>query len=95
MHPDQKTPEGHRYHAPDSAREPAERAPEQAQDLPADAETTRQNVSTPEPEEPRLGEAGHQYVGRQMDDRLKSSPRVDDADDVQADEDAPGNEDAA
>ena len=82
MHPDQSTPGSHRYHGPDSKP----RAPEQAQNLPEDAETSSQNVRTPEPEEKRLGEAGNEYVGRQMDDRLKANPRVDDADDVQADD---------
>ena len=85
MHPDQKTPEGHRYRSPDS-NPPRERAPEQEQALPPDAEVTHENVQTPEPEGERHGEAGHAYTGRQMDDRLKSSPRVDDADEVMGDD---------
>lgn len=97
MHPDQFTPDSHRYSAPDSdpddANAPSEADPQappvgrpeqdQADD---DAETTSQNVATPEPEGKRLGEAGGAYTGRQMDDRLKSSPRVDDARDVTDDE---------
>jgi hypothetical protein len=83
MHPDQKTPPGHPTQAPDDL---AARRPEQAQALPPDAKTTRTNVQAPEPAEKRLGEAGSQYTGRQMDDRLKANPRVDDVRDVQADD---------
>jgi len=86
MHPDQRTPDTHRYRAPDSKPPRPERAPEQDQTLPPDAEVSSQNVLTPEPEEPRLGEAGASYTGRQLDDRLKTNPRVDDADAVTPDE---------
>lgn len=30
----------------------------------------------------RQGEAGNAYVGREMDDRLKANPRIEDADQV-------------
>jgi hypothetical protein len=43
---------------------------------------TGTGVSTPEPEEPRQGEAGNTYTGRQMSDALKDNPRVEDADRV-------------
>lgn len=65
---------------------PREHAPEQDQHLPADADTTRTTVATPEPDGARVAEAGHGYTGRLMDDALKSAPRergygeVDDAD---------------
>ena len=54
----------------------ADRAPDQPQVLPPDADTTNETVATPEPEGTRVAEAGSAYTGRQMDDRLKSSPRV-------------------
>ena len=76
MHPDQNTPDSHRYRAPDS------KTPRTTQENDAIDETGA-NVRTPEPEEKRLGEAGNEYVGRQMDDALKAHPRVDDADEVQ------------
>ncbi|MDX1420802.1 MAG: hypothetical protein R3181_12600 [Rubricoccaceae bacterium] len=85
MHPDQKTPDGHRYRSPDS-NAPRERAPAQEQELPVDAEITHETVSTPEPEGKRLGEAGHVYTGRPMDDRLQDPPRVEDADRVRGDD---------
>jgi hypothetical protein len=84
MHPDQKTPDSHRYRSPDSKPPSREHAPEQAQELPPEAEVTSENVQTPAPEEPRLGEAGSAYTGRQLDDRLKANPREDDAGRVQA-----------
>jgi hypothetical protein len=68
---------------PNEPKVSKERRPAQEQTLPPDAETTRVNVQTPEPIGKRLGEAGSQYVGRPMDDRLKANPRVDDARDVQ------------
>jgi hypothetical protein len=83
MHPDRQPPPDPRTTEPDGL---AARRPEQDQDLPDDAETTRTNVQTPEPAGKRLGEAGSQYTGRQLDDRLKANPRVDDARDVQADD---------
>lgn len=53
----------------------ADRAPDQTQTLPDDAEVTSETVATHEPDGARVAEAGHGYVGRTMDDRLKSSPR--------------------
>ena len=57
---------------------PAPKPPEQDQHSDAiDAEgTTRSTVSTPETDGARVSEAGHGYVGRTMDDRLKANPRV-------------------
>jgi hypothetical protein len=53
------------------------KAPEQSQQSDAiDAESPRQEVSAPETDGARVAEAGHGYVGRQMDDRLKTTPRV-------------------
>lgn len=66
--------------AHDADDAPREHAPEQDQALPADSETTHETVATPETEGARVAEAGHGYVGRTMDDRLKSSPRVRDGD---------------
>lgn len=63
---------------------PPERIPDQDQSLPDDAETASENVSTPEPDGKRLGEAGSQYTGRQLDDDLKTNPRVENAEDVSA-----------
>jgi hypothetical protein len=42
-------------------------------------------VSTHDAPAGRTGEAGNAYVGRQMDDGLKSEPRVDDARQVEGD----------
>ncbi len=89
MHPDQSTPDSHRTEEPDSAaagQAPPAHAPEQNQASDAIArqgERGSTEVSTHDAEQPRTGEAGNQYVGRQMDDGLKSSPRVDDARDVE------------
>ena len=85
MHPDQYTPDSHRYSSPDSNKP---RVPAQEQDLPAEAETTGTTVRTPEPDEKRLGEAGNEYVGRQLDDDLKANPRVGRAERVQADDES-------
>lgn len=81
MHPDQSTPDTHRYHAADSHAEPPHQ-PEQDQDSDAVDEVTATESdepgSAPEVGEgARVAEAGHAYTGRQMDDELKSSPRVD------------------
>lgn len=82
MHPDQKTPETHRYRAADSNPEKAlgDRQPEQ--DLHSDAIENEMDTasdepgSAPEMDGERVAEAGNAYVGRTMDDSLKSSPRV-------------------
>ena len=79
MHPDQTTPDSHRFTSPDSA----EHAPEQDQTDDAiepdrDAAPAAQEV----PNGARTAEAGNAYVGRTMDDALKSSPRVEDGDEA-------------
>lgn len=91
MHPDQKTPASHRYRAADSnssrkdqadnERDDAlsSRRPEQDQDtaaIPASGASDEPG-SAPEMDGARVAEAGNAYVGRTMDDDLKSSPRVD------------------
>jgi len=80
-HPDQYSPESHRTsnrdHAPaPNVREDLERDldPEARRELEERADTGS-SVRTPEAEEGRTGEAGHTYVGRQMDDDLKENPR--------------------
>ena len=84
-HPDQHTPDDHRT---STRQRPPDASPEQDLNddlddpaLEADAETGA-DVRAPETEQPPQGEAGHAYVGREMDDRLKSSPRIEDEDDV-------------
>ena len=54
------------------------RPPEQDQQSDAidAARTTNETVSTPETDGARVAEAGHGYVGRMMDDDLKTNPRV-------------------
>lgn len=79
MHPDQSTPDSHRYTAPDSNTN----SPEQEQDDPAidaavEADSSEPG-SAPEMDDARIAEAGNAYVGRTMDDDLKSSPRVEDS----------------
>ena len=79
MHPDQKTPDSHRFTSPDSKGH----APEQGQSSDAiepgrDAAPAAQEV----PDGARVAEAGNSYVGRMLDDRLKSSPRVQDGDEA-------------
>ena len=51
--------------------------PEQDQHSDAidDAGTTQSTVSTPDTDSARVAEAGHGYVGRTMDDALKTTPR--------------------
>ena len=99
MHPDQYTSDKHRYHAPDSNADQERgeadvpQAPEISQEAEADLEATSETVATPDVEGARVAEAGNAYVGRQMDDALKSSPRVEDADEaVDEDPTTPGNE---
>ena len=57
---------------------PAPNPPEQDQHSDAidAAGTTQSTVSTPETDGARVAEAGHGYVGRTMDDALKTTPRV-------------------
>lgn len=82
MHPDQTTPDSHRYRAADSNPE-KEHRPEQDQSDDAVTEAAASDSdepgSAPDVDEgARVAEAGNAYTGRMMDDRLKSSPRVDD-----------------
>jgi hypothetical protein len=93
MHPDQSTPDSHRYTASDSeANRP--HAPEADQDDDAietedDAAPAAQEVD----EGARVAEAGNAYVGRELDDALKSSPRVEDGDEaVDEDPTTPGDD---
>lgn len=86
MHPDQKTPDSHRYQSSDSdgSRAPEAREPEVDQhdedvDLERDAAPAANEMDG---DDARVAEAGNAYVGRQLDDRLKSSPRVEDADEA-------------
>lgn len=78
MHPDQYTPDSHRYRAADS--NPTK--PEQDQDSDAIDRAVENDSdepgSAPEVEGGRQAEAGNAYVGRTMDDSLKANPRVDD-----------------
>ena len=55
---------------------PTDHAPEQDQSSDAIDDVSKTTVSTPEPDGERVAEAGHAYVGRQMDDRMKTTPRV-------------------
>ena len=89
MHPDQTTPDSHRYQSSDSDGPPEPRAPETREpevdqhdenlDLERDAAPAANEM---EEGDARVAEAGNAYVGRQLDDRLKSSPRVEDADEA-------------
>ncbi len=53
------------------------KAPEQDQTDDAIADVSKTTVSTPEPDGKRVAEAGNQYVGRMMDDDMKTTPRPD------------------
>ncbi|CAN5565461.1 hypothetical protein BH23BAC4_BH23BAC4_05600 [soil metagenome] len=92
MHPDQNTPESHRYSTPDSnitrrdktrsqrkdALSEADKAkPESEQEVNDEQAEDSVNVRTPEPDGKRTAEAGNQYMGRQMDDDLQSETRPD------------------
>lgn len=83
-HPDENRPR----QAPPKGQRP-EAAADDLDDpkLERDASTGTE-VRTPDTEGARQGEAGAQYTGRQMDDRLKTNPRVEDADDVTEDDEA-------
>ena len=80
MHPDQRTPDSHRYQASDS-QSSAEDAPSST---PPDADQPDLVASTSAAAEvedgARVAEAGNAYIGRQLDDALKSSPRLEDGD---------------
>ena len=73
MHPDQNTPDSHRFRSPDTqdqdgaaSNEAADRAPEQDQDSPA-IEPDRRDAAPAAQQPPdgaRVAEAGNAYVGR-------------------------------
>lgn len=93
MHPDQTTPDSHRYQSSDSESEP--RPPETSQEIDAEIDTTSEGApaATEVENGARVAEAGNAYVGRQLDDRLKSSPRVEDGDEaVDEDPSTPGDD---
>lgn len=81
-HPDQHTPEDHnasnREHAPEPDLDESikeDLGEESSKELKERADT---GVSTrsDEPDEGRESESGHNYMGRQMDERLKSESRM-------------------
>jgi len=87
-HPDQHTPDDHRSTERDDAPEPQQ---DQSLKEDPDPETQRElekraktgsGVRTDEPDEDMTSEHGHTYMGRQMDDDLKSNPRPRDADEA-------------
>lgn len=89
MHPDQRTPDSHRYQTPDSHGDaarpkeeaPSGRAPESPQpDLDPDRDGAP--AASEVEDGARIAEAGNAYVGRELDDALKSSPRVEDGDEA-------------
>ena len=95
MHPDQTTPDGHRTQSSASAESEAPRPPEISQQAEADLDTTSEGApaATEVEDGARVAEAGHGYVGRQMADRLKSAPRVEDGDEaVDEDPSTPGDD---
>lgn len=94
MHPDQSTHSSHRYQSSDSDGALEARTPEQSQR--AEGEMDTSDDAAPAANEvdegARVAEAGNAYVGREMDDSLKSSPRVEDGDEA-VDEDPTTPED--
>lgn len=83
MHPDQKTPDSHRYQSSDSEGDPEPHAPELSQQAEGDMDPDDAAPLAAEVDEgARVAEAGNAYVGRQMDDDLKTSPRVEDRDEA-------------
>ena len=79
MHPDQSTPDSHRYRSADSSA-----PPEQDQDATEAMDTDRDAAPAASEVEDgaRVAEAGNAYVGREMDDALKANPRVEDGDEA-------------
>lgn len=95
MHPDQDTPDGHRTQASSSAESDAPRPPDLSQQAEDDSGTSDRGAPAAVEVEDgaRVAEAGNAYVGRQMDDRLKSGPRVEDGDEaVDEDPSTPGDD---
>ena len=89
MHPDQFTPDSHRYQSSDSEAEP--QPPDQDQELPPAADADAEGAEVEDGA--RVAEAGNAYVGRQLDDRLKTAPRVEDGDEaVDEDPTTPGDD---
>ena len=77
MHPDQSTPDSHRYRSADSAAPPEQdQSATEAMDTDRDAAPAAAEVE----DGARVAEAGNAYVGRTLDDDLKTSPRVEDGD---------------
>ena len=82
MHPDQTTPDSHRFTSPDS-KKGRDRAPDQDQDSPAiEPDRDAAPAAQQPPDGARVAEAGNAYVGRTLSDDLKSSPRVEDGDEA-------------
>ena len=93
MHPDQTTPDGHRTQSSASAESRAPRPPEISQEAEADTTSEGAPAATEVEDGARVAEAGNAYVGRQMADRLKSAPRVEDRDEaVDEDPSTPGDD---
>ena len=81
MHPDQTTPTDHRHTSSDSAAARTARVPEQDQDSDAiEPDRDAAPAATEVEDGARVAEAGNAYVGRTLDDRLKTAPRVEDGD---------------
>lgn len=94
MHPDQSTPDSHRFTSPDSG-DGVPDPPELSQKAEGDLETDDDAAPAAAEVEDgaRVAEAGNAYVGREMDDDLKSSPRVEDGDEaVDEDPTTPGDD---
>ena len=83
MHPDQSTPDSHRYQSSDSEGPPQPHAPEVSQEAEGDVRPDDRDPGAAEVDEgARVAEAGHAYVGRGLDDDLKTSPRLEDGDEA-------------
>ena len=86
MHPDQRTPASHRYQASDSQKRSTEHAPSSAapetEQPHLDPDRDGAPAATEVEDGARVAEAGNAYVGRTLDDALKSSPRVEDGDEA-------------
>ncbi len=82
MHPDQSTPDSHRYSASDSQAAKARKPEADQHDDAIEPDRDAAPAATEVEDGARVAEAGHAYVGRTMDDALKSSPRVEDRDEA-------------
>lgn len=96
MHPDQSTPPDHHEKSTQSQSEPdVPRKPEISQEAEEDMDTDDDGAPAANPVDrgARVAEAGNAYVGRELDDDLKSSPRVEDGDEaVDEDPTTPGDD---